>query len=178
VTFGSGDSDAFTFDPNTGRMTQYKYTVNSQAEIGNLGWNANGTLGTLGITDPINPGDTQNCAYSHDLRFKTDFYKMTLKCGEKELVPIQPGKIAHVLDTHNHFINATDATYEGFYQYLPDSITPSCGQITLGLYSEKNPENATFKVLDEKTVTKIWGDFEPYRTILPATTAPGGPGKN
>jgi RHS repeat-associated protein len=66
VTFGSGDSDAFTFDPNTGRMKQYKYSVNGQAEIGNLGWNANGTLGTLGITDPINAGDTQNCTYGYD----------------------------------------------------------------------------------------------------------------
>jgi RHS repeat-associated protein len=66
VTFGSGDSDAFTFDPNTARMTQYKYNINGQAEIGNLQWNQNGTLGSLGITDPINSGDTQNCTYSHD----------------------------------------------------------------------------------------------------------------
>lgn len=66
VTYGSGDSDAFTFDPNTGRMTQYKYNVNGQAESGTLGWNLNWTLGSLGITDPINSGDTQNCTYSHD----------------------------------------------------------------------------------------------------------------
>jgi len=105
------------------------------------------------------------------MRFKTDFYKMTLKCGEKEITPIQPGKIAHVMDTHNYFVNATDATYEGAYSYPPDSISPSCGRVTLALYSEKNPENAAIKELDEKTVAKIWGDFEPYRaTLAPATT--------
>jgi S1-C subfamily serine protease len=109
------------------------------------------------------------------MRFKTDFYKMTLKCGDKEITPIQPGKIAHVVDAHNYFVNATDATYEGFYLYLPDSISPSCGQVTLGLYSEKNPEHGAIKVLDEKTVAKIWGDFEPYRDALPALPAPGIP---
>ena len=66
VTFGSGDSDVYTSDPNTGRMTQYKYNVNGQAETESLGWNANATLGTLGINDPINSGDTQNCTYRHD----------------------------------------------------------------------------------------------------------------
>jgi RHS repeat-associated protein len=66
VTFGSSDSDVFTSDPNTGRMTQYTYSVNGKAEIGKLGWNPNWTLGSLGITDPINSGDTQNCTYSHD----------------------------------------------------------------------------------------------------------------
>jgi hypothetical protein len=101
------------------------------------------------------------------IRYKTDFYKMTLKCGEKEITPIQPGKIAHVLDTRNLFVSATDATYEGFYLYLPDAISPSCGRVTLALFSEKNPESAITKILDEKTVAKIWSDFEPYRDTIP-----------
>jgi S1-C subfamily serine protease len=97
------------------------------------------------------------------MRFKTDFYRMRLKCGDKEIVPIQPGKIAHVLDVHNYFVNATDATYEGLYIYPPDSISRSCGQVTLEMYSEKKPESAATKVLDEKTITKVWDDFGPYR---------------
>src|SRR5262249_43476880 len=46
LTFASSDSDTFTYDPNTGRMTQYKFTigVTPQSLIGNLTWNANGTL--------------------------------------------------------------------------------------------------------------------------------------
>lgn len=97
------------------------------------------------------------------MRYKTDFYKMHLKCGDKEVAPIQPGKIAHVLDLHNYFVNATDATYEGFYTYPPDSISPSCGQVVLEIYSEKKPESAATKVLDEKTVNRVWNDFAPYR---------------
>ena len=68
VTFGSNDKDSFTYDPNTFRMTQYKYTVGAtpQSVIGNLTWNANGTLASLGIVDPFNAANTQNCTYSYD----------------------------------------------------------------------------------------------------------------
>jgi S1-C subfamily serine protease len=104
------------------------------------------------------------------MRFKTDFYRMRLKCGQKELTPIQPGKIAHVIDVHNRFLNETDATYEGFYTYLPDSISPSCGQVILEMYSEKKPESAATKVLDEKTVGKVWEDFSPYRDAISQST--------
>ena len=66
LNFSSGDSDSYTYDPNTGRMTQYKFTVNGQAAVGNLNWNAAGTLRSLGITDPFNGADNQTCNYSHD----------------------------------------------------------------------------------------------------------------
>ena len=67
VTFGSGDGDEFFYDSNTGRMTQYKLWVNGSNEYGNLGWNANGTLGSLAITDPFNSADNnQNCTYAYD----------------------------------------------------------------------------------------------------------------
>ncbi len=68
VTFGSADNDAFTYDSNTGRMTQYKFNVGSgpQSVIGNLTWNSNGSLGTLAITDPINSANAQTCTYAHD----------------------------------------------------------------------------------------------------------------
>lgn len=52
VTFGSTDSDAFTFDQYTGRMTQYQYNVNSQLVTGALTWNTDSTLQKLVITDP------------------------------------------------------------------------------------------------------------------------------
>jgi RHS repeat-associated protein len=66
VTYGSADSDAFAFDGNTGRMTQYKYTVNGSSEIGNLTWKPNGSLSVLAITDPFNSADNQTCNYTHD----------------------------------------------------------------------------------------------------------------
>ena len=66
VTFGSSDSDSFTYDPNTDRMTQYMFTVNGSSLTGNLAWNPNGSLGSQSITDPFNSSDTQSCSYTHD----------------------------------------------------------------------------------------------------------------
>lgn len=68
VTFASLDSDSFTYDPNTFRMAQYKYSVGATPKtvVGDLTWNANGTLGSLGITDQFNAANTQSCTYSYD----------------------------------------------------------------------------------------------------------------
>ncbi|MFZ0293179.1 MAG: RHS repeat-associated core domain-containing protein, partial [Candidatus Sulfotelmatobacter sp.] len=66
VNLGSGDDDAFSFDPNTFRMTQYQFNVNSNLVTGKLTWNANGSLESLDITDAFNSANTQNCAYTHD----------------------------------------------------------------------------------------------------------------
>lgn len=97
------------------------------------------------------------------MRFKSDFYKMKLLCGTKEIEPIEPGKIAHVINVRNGLVNATDATYEGFYSFPADTVGPSCGKVTLQVFSEKKPEAAIVKDLHEKTVSRIWDDFEPYR---------------
>lgn len=98
------------------------------------------------------------------MRFKADFYKMKLLCGSKEVTPILPGKIAHVVDVHSGLVNATDATYEGLYEYPADSIGPSCGHVTLTLYGERDPNKAFTKTLDEKSVTRIFEDFGPYQS--------------
>jgi RHS repeat-associated protein len=68
VNIGSGDSDAFSYDPNTGRMTQYAYTVGSSCQpvVGTLNWNANGSMMSRGNYDPMTPANTDYCSYSHD----------------------------------------------------------------------------------------------------------------
>ena len=98
------------------------------------------------------------------LKFKTDFYRMKLFCGDKEVEAIQPGKAATVANAHNAFVNVTDATYVGIYSYPPDAISPSCGKVTLQLYSEKQPDKPESKDLDQKTVDRVWNDFRPYFT--------------
>jgi RHS repeat-associated protein len=60
LTFGSGDSDSFTYDPNTGRQTQYAFQVNGSTESGTL------TLGQLAIYDPFSSANTQTCTNSYD----------------------------------------------------------------------------------------------------------------
>jgi RHS repeat-associated protein len=66
VTLGSGDSDVFTLDPNTSRMNKYQFNVGSLTVTGTLSWNANGSLGSLSISDPFNSANTQNCSYTAD----------------------------------------------------------------------------------------------------------------
>ncbi len=69
VTFGSGDSDVFNYDPQTFRMTQYQFNVGTSglSDKGILTWNANSTLQQLAITDGFpSTTDTQTCTYSYD----------------------------------------------------------------------------------------------------------------
>ena len=96
------------------------------------------------------------------MKYKTDFYRMRLLCGGKEVEPIHPGKAATVVNAHNAFVSVTDATYVGIYTYPADALQPSCGEVALELYSEKDPNKASRKVLDSKAVERIWADFQPY----------------
>jgi RHS repeat-associated protein len=68
ITLGSSDTDSFTFDPNTGRLTQYQFSVGSspKTDTGVLHWNPNGSLLDLVITDQINTTNSQSCSYTHD----------------------------------------------------------------------------------------------------------------
>jgi YD repeat-containing protein len=77
LTLGSGDSDSFGYDATTGRETQYKFTVNGSSVVGNLTWNANGSLQQLAITDPFTASNTQTCTYSYG-----DFARLaSANCG-------------------------------------------------------------------------------------------------
>jgi RHS repeat-associated protein len=66
VTFSSGDSDSYSYDSQTNRMTQYKFNLPNQSVTGNLTWNANATLQSLTIQDTFNTANTQTCNYAHD----------------------------------------------------------------------------------------------------------------
>jgi RHS repeat-associated protein len=72
VTLGLGDTDTYAYDSNpcttplvTGRMSSYTFSVGAspKTDAGSLGWNANGTLRSLSITDGFNSGGTQSCNY-------------------------------------------------------------------------------------------------------------------
>lgn len=70
LSFGSGDSDNYSYDVNTSRLTQYQFNMgaspNTKSNTGNLIWNKNGSLLSLAISDQVNPTNTQNCSYSYD----------------------------------------------------------------------------------------------------------------
>ena len=98
-----------------------------------------------------------------NLHFKSDFYRMRLMCGGKEVTPIHPGKIEHRVAASNAAVRVNDASFEGFYTFAPDAIRPDCGTVSVMFYTEKNPEKPDTKVLPAKMVQKIWDDFAPYR---------------
>jgi RHS repeat-associated protein len=69
LTYGSSDSDSFTFYTSTGRMQQYQFSMGTtpvKTDTGVLTWNSNGSLQQLAITDLINSANTQTCNYTHD----------------------------------------------------------------------------------------------------------------
>ncbi|HZQ93326.1 MAG TPA: hypothetical protein VFA60_16160 [Terriglobales bacterium] len=67
VTYGSNsaDTDAYSYDSNTNRMSQFTFNVNGQQFTASLVWNTNGTLGSLNITDAFN-ANNKSCTYTHD----------------------------------------------------------------------------------------------------------------
>lgn len=60
---GTTDNDHYTYDPSTGRMQGYAFSVGSATSAGTLTWNQNGTLRVLAITDGFNSGGTQTCNF-------------------------------------------------------------------------------------------------------------------
>src|SRR6185437_7683179 len=57
---------SFTYNPNTGRMTEYTFNVGGASMTGALTWNAVGTLHGLTVTDPFYAGGNETCSYTHD----------------------------------------------------------------------------------------------------------------
>ena len=126
--------------------------INADPKMGESFWGAFGRsfAGYYGIHTQAN------------IRFKTDFYKMKLFCGDREVMPIHPGKIPYIMNESNYFVRAKDATYEGLYVYPASAITTACGEVRLEIFSERNPLKPSTKKLSEKTITRIEQDFTPY----------------
>ncbi|MGA7769965.1 MAG: hypothetical protein WCA27_27530 [Candidatus Sulfotelmatobacter sp.] len=67
IDVGAGtDQTQYSYSTATGKMTQYQFFVGSANTKGVLTWNADGTLGTLAITDGFNAGGTQTCNFAYD----------------------------------------------------------------------------------------------------------------
>jgi RHS repeat-associated protein len=68
ITFGDNDSDSFSYDLHTLRLTQYQYNDYgvSGSDKGTLTWNTNGTLGSLAVVDAYNAATNETCNYGYD----------------------------------------------------------------------------------------------------------------
>jgi len=94
---------------------------------------------------------------------------MKLFCGNKEVLPIHPGKVPVTVSIQNRLVKMDDSTYKGIYVYSPDAVNPNCGQIKLEIYSSKGAE-PTVRAFDEKTVQHVWADFDAFRKTQAAGT--------
>jgi RHS repeat-associated protein len=112
LNLGSSDSDSFTFDPNSNRLTQYKFTVNSQSVVGTLTWNDIGTLETLAITDPFYGAGNQTCAYTHD-----DMSRIaSANCGS-------PWSQTFSYDAFGNISKSGTVSFQPTYSYLTNHMT-------------------------------------------------------
>jgi RHS repeat-associated protein len=153
VTFGSADSDSFTYDPNTGRMTGYTFSVNSQTDVGALTWNTNGTLNQLKITDGITgTTDSQTCNYLYDdlqrlsssncgaiwtQNFTYDAFGNITKTGNSQFMP-------GYSPTQNQFtsIPGRNVSYDGDGNLLTDNLNTYTWDV-YGRMSTVNTGSAT-----------------------------------
>jgi len=120
MTFGSGDSDALAYDSGTGRMTQYKFTVNGSSVTGNLTWNQNGTLQQLAITDPFDSANQQTCTYAYD-----DLARIgNVNCLNPQSQPIW----TQAFTPPDAFGNVQKTGSNGGTSWLPTYTTPPTNQ--------------------------------------------------
>jgi RHS repeat-associated protein len=142
IDLGTGtDQSDYTYDPNTGRMTNWTFQVGStSSETGTLSWNANGTLRQLAIVDGFNSAGSQTCTFGtstvmgHDdlgrllsdncgsvwaQTFSYDQYDNLTKSGS---ITWNPGYSA----TNNHYNlgsydNSGNITSDTFHNYTWDA---------------------------------------------------------
>jgi hypothetical protein len=99
------------------------------------------------------------------VRFKNGFERMRLLCGGKEMTPIEPGRGEYELLGPRG--KPIDTTYQGRYVYLADAVSPSCGNVVLEIFSEKDPNTPVSKPIDAVTIERVWGDFDAFRKAQP-----------
>jgi len=104
------------------------------------------------------------------VRFKNGFVRMRLLCGGKELTPILPGRAE--FDLFDQRERKVDTTFQGVYEYQADAVTPTCGNVVLEIFSEKDPNSPESKSIDAATVQRVWNDFDPFRQAHLAPPAP------
>jgi S1-C subfamily serine protease len=99
-----------------------------------------------------------------DMKFKADFYEMSLVCDGTVITPIQRGKSELVVPMPSYYKIKNRFTYAGIYTYPVDPFEPGkCKQLTLNVFSEEHPTLAAKKILNPQMVQQVWQDFAEYR---------------
>ena len=166
ISFPSGDGDSFTFDPTTGRQTGYTFSVNQETDTGSLHWNANGTLGKLGIVDNL-PGsaDSQNCNYYYDDLGRlggVDSNGYSVDCGSiwSQLFAFDPfgniqksGSITFAATysaaTNRYTLSGVNVQYDGNGNLLTDNLNTYTWDPNFGNLASVNGINLIYDALGQ-----------------------------
>jgi hypothetical protein len=97
---------------------------------------------------------TQGMSLPPMKRAKSGFLRMRVFCGDMEVTPVHPFVV-------EHRISQTQAIYEGLYVFDPAALGPACGAVRLTVYSENEPDKGDPRVVDQKVLQQINGDFAP-----------------
>jgi RHS repeat-associated protein len=137
INLGSSDSDAYTFDPNSNRMTKYTFAVNGQSVVGTVTWNAIGTLETLAVTDPFYSGGNQTCNYTHD-----DVSRIgSANCGS-------PWAQTFSYDAFGNVSKSGTISFQPTYSYLTNRMTQ--------IGSSTPTYDANGNILTDTAHTYVW----------------------
>src|SRR5258706_656929 len=98
------------------------------------------------------------------IKFKSGFQSMILRCNGTPVAPIEPGRHEFGLMARGREVGTA---FEGLYEYSPDAFSPSCTQMSLDIFSEKDPATPLTKALEPGLVRRVWDDFAPYRAAHP-----------
>jgi RHS repeat-associated protein len=123
IGYFDGDSDSYTYDPNTLRLLTYQVALGGTggALNGQLNWNSNGSLATSTITSTLNPSgglSFPTCNYQHDDLLRINSEQCTNGYSESTM-------------TYDPFGNPTQTTQGGhptWYQAM--TFNPQNNQIT------------------------------------------------
>ena len=85
-------------------------------------------------------------------------------------MPILPGRTE--FDLYDQRGRKVDTTFQGEYEYAPDALTPSCGDVSVEIYSEKDSTAAVSKSIDAATVQRVWEDFAAFRQASAPVSKP------
>ena len=175
VTYGSGDSDSFSFDPNTQLPLGYTINVGTKAQTASITQNLNHTMRQLSITDTIFSNENQTCNFGYD-----EFARLTsANCGSvwgadyaydifgnmnKTMIAGSPGtSFIPTYDTSNHYatLPAGTPSYDNNGNLLNDSFH------TYSWDNEGNPVtidsySLTYDALDRRVEYGTGSSFTQY----------------
>lgn len=95
---------------------------------------------------------------------KVSFDHMRLLCGEREIEPIRPMRF-QIRVPENAGYRFDQDSMMGEYFYAPDSLPPSCGSVTLELYSTAQATTPVKRLIENPLRDRLWMDFEPFRRV-------------